>query len=74
MGSPFISVVITAHDRKEYLKQAVDSALNQTLSRDNYEVIVTKNFDTIYDEGWKKQGVKVIRFDERGLGKRVAQP
>jgi len=41
---PYISVVVTAYDRKKYLLGAVQSALNQTISKDLYEVIVVKNF------------------------------
>ena len=39
-----ISVVITAYNRREYLFEAVKSALSQTLSREFYEIIVIKNF------------------------------
>ena len=42
---PYISVVITAHNRKEFLKEAINSAINQTLDKDFYEIIVVKNFD-----------------------------
>jgi glycosyltransferase involved in cell wall biosynthesis len=41
---PYISVIITAHNRKEFLKEAIQSALNQTLERSNYEILVIKNF------------------------------
>jgi len=41
---PFISVVITAYNRKKYLLQAVSSVLNQKLDRRLYEIIVVKNF------------------------------
>jgi len=42
---PYISVVITAHNRKEFLKEAIYSVINQTLDKDFYEIIVVKNFD-----------------------------
>jgi len=42
---PYISVVITAHNRKEFLKEAINSVINQTLDKDFYEIIVVKNFD-----------------------------
>jgi|SRR5579875_26606 len=69
---PFISVVVTAYSRQEYLAQAVESALNQTLAKDEYEVIVSKNFDCEYDEEWRRRGVKLIRFDSGGCGEQVA--
>jgi cellulose synthase/poly-beta-1,6-N-acetylglucosamine synthase-like glycosyltransferase len=37
---PYISVIITAHDRKEFLKEAINSVINQTLDKSFYEFIV----------------------------------
>jgi glycosyltransferase involved in cell wall biosynthesis len=51
--------------------QAVQSALNQTLSKNLYEIILTKNFSTSFDEEWSKKGVKILYFNERGQGIRV---
>ncbi|MDG7036585.1 MAG: glycosyltransferase family 2 protein [Nitrososphaerota archaeon] len=62
-----ISVIITAHDRKEYLKDAVNSVLNQTLDRDNYEVIVVKNYGD-YDDWLAERRVKSIVTQEVGVG------
>jgi hypothetical protein len=39
---PFVSVSITAHDWREYLLEAVDSASNQTLPKEEYQIIVVK--------------------------------
>ncbi|ARM76933.1 glycosyltransferase family 2 protein [Acidianus manzaensis] len=66
----FISVIITAHDRKDYLMQAVDSVLNQTLPKTEYEVIVVKNFDE-YTKELEKKGVKVIVTSDKELGKKI---
>jgi len=41
-NNPYISVIITAYNRKEFLLDAFNSALNQTLDRSKYEIIVTK--------------------------------
>jgi len=46
---PFISVIIVAHNRREFLLEAVNSALHQTLPKDEYEIIVVKNFSE-YDD------------------------
>jgi glycosyltransferase involved in cell wall biosynthesis len=43
--APYISVIITAHNRKEFLKDAINSVLNQTLEKSFYEIIVIKNFE-----------------------------
>ncbi|MGC9122923.1 MAG: glycosyltransferase family 2 protein [Thermoplasmata archaeon] len=42
---PYISVIITAHNRKDFLKDAINSVLNQTLEKSFYEIIVIKNFE-----------------------------
>jgi glycosyltransferase involved in cell wall biosynthesis len=39
-----ISVVVIAHERSQYLRQAVDSVLRQTLPRSAFEVVVVKDF------------------------------
>jgi len=48
---PLITVLITCYNRKEFLIDAVDSALNQTLPKQYYEILVIKNF---YDNGIDK--------------------
>ena len=42
---PQISVVITCFNRRKFLIECVKSALQQTLPRDKYEILVTKNFE-----------------------------
>ncbi len=54
------------------MERAVDSVLNQILSRDLFEIIVTKNFEHECDDQWRRKGVKLVRFDGGGLGPRVA--
>lgn len=43
-GRPFVSVVIVASRRKEYLRRSVRSALEQTVDRRSYEIVVVKDF------------------------------
>ena len=45
MEKPFISVIVTAYNRKQFILEALNSIVNQTLSKDKYEVIVTKNVE-----------------------------
>lgn len=44
MNNINISVIIVAYNRKQYVKHAVQSVLNQTYDKDKYEIIVVKNF------------------------------
>ena len=43
----FISVIITAYNRRQYVLDAVKSAIEQSLSRQLYEIIIVKNFHDI---------------------------
>lgn len=60
MIRPYISVIITAYNRKQFLKEAVESVLSQTLNKELYEIILIKNFETRYDRQWAKKGVKLL--------------
>lgn len=40
-------VVLSHHSRKEYLKEAIESAINQTLPRSLYEIIVVKDYEDL---------------------------
>ena len=46
VDKPYISVIIIAQNRTEYIDKAMISVLNQTLERDFFEIIVIKNFST----------------------------
>ncbi len=61
---PFISVIITAYNRKEFILNAIKSALNQTLSKDKYEIIVIKNYnDNEIDDFINKNNIISIISD-----------
>ncbi len=61
---PYISVIITAYNRKEFLLNAIKSAVNQTLDKQYYEIIVIKNFtDYTIDEYIDKHNIKNILMD-----------
>ncbi len=57
----FITVIIDAYGRKQFLKGAIVSALNQSLSKSKYEIIVIKNFkDRNLDSFIKKNHIKSV--------------
>jgi len=57
----YISVIITAYNRKEFLLNAIKSAVNQNLDKNNYEIIVVKNFtENTIDEFIYKHNIKNI--------------
>ena len=61
---PYISVIITAYNRKEFLSNAIKSVLNQTLDKKYYEIIVIKNFtDQNEDDFINKNKIKHIVMD-----------
>ncbi|ABW02269.1 glycosyltransferase [Caldivirga maquilingensis] len=72
MAKPLISVVITAYNRREYLRYAVKSVLNQTLDRNFYEVIVIKNFEDSYTDKLIEGVGRTINVDIASIGAKIA--
>ena len=71
--NPYISVVVIAYDRKEFIQEAVKSAINQTLERSKYEIIVVKNYlDDQIDEFLNRNNVMNIYSDEKTAGSKLA--
>lgn len=69
----FISIIIIATNPTVLLKYSVESALAQTLSRQDYEIIVVKNYkEKQIDEFLSKSGIINIYTENRHLGKKVA--
>jgi glycosyltransferase involved in cell wall biosynthesis len=66
-SAPEIAVVIGAYRRREYLLRAVRSVLAQTVSRDRFEIFVTKDFtDPVIDEELAREGIaSVVDADPR---------
>jgi len=70
---PYITVILLDYNRKEFLLDAFNSALNQTLDRSKYEIIVTKNFtDDKIDNYIKMNGGKLVFFEKGTYGEQVA--
>ena len=71
-SEPFISVIITAHNRKKYILESANSVFNQNLPRDKYEVIVVKNFsDEHIDYSLKKLGALLMLSESKNLGGKI---
>lgn len=69
-----ISVIIIAYDRKQFLLEAIQSALNQSLSREKYEIIVIKNYkDDYIDEFMIKNGIKNIVSEDISLSGKILE-
>ena len=72
MKKPFISVIITAYNRREFIRDAVNSVINSALPDDEYEIIVIKNFrDEYVDNIVEKTGGKSIITDIVSIGLRL---
>ncbi len=83
-GTPFVSVIVTAHDRREFLREAVESVLAQTLDPSEYEILVVKfradpeldawlvaqrpRVRTLTDPGLPRLGQKLARGIELARG------
>lgn len=64
-----ISVLITAYNRKKYLVEAIESVLKQTLPRENYQIVVIKNFDyKPVDELCLRKGILCVKSTEESMG------
>lgn len=68
-----ISVIISAYNRKEFLKNAIRSVYTQLLDKGLYEVVVVKSFeDKDIDDYIAKLGYKNIVYDTPSYGEQVS--
>jgi glycosyltransferase involved in cell wall biosynthesis len=68
-----ISVIISAYNRKEFLKNAIRSVYTQLLDKGLYEVVIVKNFeDKDIDDYIAKLGYKNIIYDTPSYGEQVS--
>lgn len=71
--TPLISVILTAHDRREFMMSALQSLDSQTLSKECFEVIVVKNFvDSEIDEFSAARNFKTILTDSITVGSKIS--
>jgi len=70
-NKPFISVVVTAHDRKEFLLECIKSVIDQDLPRNFYEIIVVKNFkDNDIDRFIEENNIKCFYPESINIGEK----
>lgn len=68
-GKHELTVLITCYRRRRYLVEAVHSALDQTLSRSRYEVVVVKDWaDEDIDRDLTEAGTRVHTHDYPSTG------
>ena len=68
------SAIVVAYNRKDYILDAVKSALDQTTKKDNYEIIVIKNFiDPTIDTFLKKHNILSINSKEQTLSGKISE-
>jgi len=65
---PYISVLILVYNRTQYVGDAINSVLSQTLDKDKYEIIVLTNVDLP-----ERDGVRIVKYNERWVGPEIAQ-
>ncbi|EQD61443.1 glycosyltransferase, partial [mine drainage metagenome] len=68
-----LSVIITAYRRRSFLREAVESTLDQTLPRSQYEILVIKDWVDAEMDPWLRQNsVRVIHDEEPRVGGMLA--
>jgi glycosyltransferase involved in cell wall biosynthesis len=73
LKKPVISVIIIAHDRRDFILEAIQSVLNQTLEKSLYEIIVVKNFkDEEIDKFIAGKNIQNLYTLEPEHGKKIA--
>lgn len=74
MTTPVITVIILAYNRKVFLMDALDSAVNQSLGKDFYEIAVVKNFeDPNLDDIIRAKGAILINSKNQSLGGKIIE-
>lgn len=70
MSKPYISVIVTAYNRTQFIYQAINSVLEQSIDKDAYEIIVVSNFplDSTFVSHHR---IRTVNCDEEGLGIKI---
>ena len=69
-STPSISVVIISGTRKDFIIEAINSVLNQTLNKENYEILVVISFiDDKLEQEILSLGCRIVSTDFTSIGK-----
>jgi glycosyltransferase involved in cell wall biosynthesis len=72
VSNPVLSVLVIAHERKEFIIDAIESLRNQSEQDGKYEVIVVKKFeDKAIDSLISSYGYQNLVTDKDSLGKKI---
>ena len=73
-SGPAASVILTAHDRRPFLRDAVESVQAQTVDRSAYELVVVKNFlDAEIDSFLDRAGAQRVLCEDRPVSRKVLE-
>ena len=68
-----ISVIIMAYNRRNFIKYAIDSVLNQSLDKSSFEILLIKNFkDEQIDTFCFERGIQVILTPNVPIGEYIS--
>lgn len=71
---PSLSVIVVAHTRREFLREAIESVLAQDLGKEEFELIVVRNFsDSDLDAHLASIGAESIVSPDLPLGPKLVE-
>lgn len=66
---PYVTVIVTAYGRKQFVLNAVRSVIAQSIARSKYEILVVKNFrDEQLESELIELGVRLVYSDHKDEG------
>ena len=70
----YISVIVSAYDRKKYLLEALKSVTDQSLPKDKYEIILIKNFnDDIIDKFAEQNNIQNLYSEDKRFSGKILE-
>lgn len=66
---PIISVIITLYNRTQFVREAIESVIKQTLNKDLYEIILVSNIPL--DTSAYGENLKFSLIPDEQIGKNI---